>query len=171
MRVSRTIILLPAGLIAVAPVFAPADAQRVSKPAINKFNFNPETEYNKGIKALEAGRYGEAKAAFGRILNVLPDDANTNYVAGLAAAGLGDLGAARRFYERAIKAREDMFEARRELGVTYVKLGDRSKAQTQLDWLKAYQGQCGTGCAAAGDVAASIQVLSAAFTAPPPAAQ
>src|SRR5688500_724295 len=92
-----------------------------SSPRADAPGYDPAAEYRKGIEALQAQRYQEAKKAFERVLGVAPGDANTNFLAGLAAAGLNDLKGSRKYYERAVKADKELIPARRELGVTYGK--------------------------------------------------
>ena len=138
-------------------------------PSATAPGYDPAAEYRKGIEALQAQRYQEAKKAFDRVLGVVPGDANTNLLAGLAAAGLNDLKGARKYYERAIKADKELVGARRELGVTYVKLGDRAKADAQLAALKAMQAKCAGSCAKAAEIGGAIETLTAAIGAPPQA--
>ncbi|HEX8263623.1 MAG TPA: tetratricopeptide repeat protein, partial [Allosphingosinicella sp.] len=103
------------------------------------------------------------------VLDVAPGDANTNFLAGLAAAGLNDLRGSRKYYERAVKADKELVPARRELGVTYVKLGDKAKADAQLAALKAMQEKCGGACAKAAEIGGAIEALTAAIGTPPQA--
>ena len=107
--------------------------------------------------------------AFERVLAVAPRDANTNYLAGLAAAGLNDLKGSRKYYERAVKADKEMVGAIRELGVTYVKLGETDKAGAQLTALKTMQEKCAAACAKAAEIGQAVEALTAAIGAPPQA--
>lgn len=138
-------------------------------PSMSAPDYDPAAEYRKGIEALQAERYQEAKKAFERVLGVAPGDANTNYLAGLSAAGLNDLKGSRKYYERAVKADKELVGARRELGVTYVKLGDKAKAEAQLTALKAMQDKCASACAKAAEIGGAIEALTAAIGAPPQA--
>lgn len=140
-----------------------------SSPSASAPGYDPAAEYRKGMEALQAQRYQEAKKAFERVLSVAPGDANTNFLAGLAAAGLSDYKASRKYYERAIKADKDLVPARRELGVTYVKLGEKEKADSQLAALKAMQEKCAGACAKAAEIGGAVQALTAAIGAPPQA--
>src|SRR5687767_269524 len=140
-----------------------------SSPSASAPGYDPAAEYRKGIEALQAQRYQEAKKAFERVLGVAPGDANTNFLAGLAAAGLNDLKGSRKYYERAVKADKELVGARRELGVTYVKLGETEKADAQLAALKAMQAKCAGACAKASEIGGAVQALTAAIGAPPQA--
>jgi tetratricopeptide (TPR) repeat protein len=140
-----------------------------SAPSASAPGYDPAAEYRKGIEALQAQRYQEARKAFEHVLGVAPGDANTNFLAGLAAAGLDDLKGSRKYYERAVKADKDLVGARRELGVTYIKLGEKEKADGQLSALKAMQDKCGGACAKASEIGGAIEALTAAMSAPPQA--
>lgn len=140
-----------------------------SAPSMSAPDYDPAAEYRTGIEALQAQRYQDAKRAFDRVLKVAPGDANTNYLAGLAAAGLNDLKASRKYYERAVKADKDMIQVRRELGLTYARLGEKEKADAQLAALKAMQDKCAGACARAADIGTAIQALTAALGASPQA--
>jgi tetratricopeptide (TPR) repeat protein len=140
-----------------------------SSPSMSAPDYDPAAEYRKGIEALQAERYDEAKKAFERVLGVAPRDANTNFLAGLAAAGLNDLKGSRKYYERAVKADKDLIGAVRELGVTYVKLGEKEKADAQLATLKAMQQKCAGACAKAAEIGRAIEALTSAIGAPPQA--
>src|SRR5262245_57659708 len=94
-----------------------------STPSMNAPEFDAAAEYRKGIDALQASKFAEAKSSFARVLGVAPGDANTNFLAGLADAGLSDYKAAARHYERAVRADGKLVPAQQELAITYVKLG------------------------------------------------
>ncbi len=140
-----------------------------SAPSLSVPQVDAAAEYRKGVDALQAQRYAEAKKAFTHVLGVAPRDANANYLAGLASAGLGDLKGARRHYERAVKSDPAMVAARQELGATYVKLGDTQKAQAELASLNAMAEKCGETCAKAADLKAAVAAVNAAIAAGPQA--
>ncbi|HEX2763471.1 MAG TPA: tetratricopeptide repeat protein [Allosphingosinicella sp.] len=165
----RFVCVLAASAALAAPATLPANPPSGSAPGMSAPQGDPAAEYRKGIEALQAQRYADARKAFDKVLAVAPADANTNFLAGLASAGLSDLKAARKFYERAVRADKDLIAARRELGLTYAKLGDPAKAQAQLDALKAMQAKCAAACAKAAEIDASVQALGAAIGAPPSA--
>ncbi|HMJ92535.1 MAG TPA: tetratricopeptide repeat protein [Allosphingosinicella sp.] len=140
-----------------------------SSPSMSAPQFDAAAEYRKGIEALQAQRFAEAKRSFGRVLEVAPRDANTNYLAGLADAGLQDLANARKHYEKAVKADKDMVLAHRELGITYAKLGQRPKAEAELALLTQLNTACAGSCAKTADLAASIAAVQAALASAPTA--
>jgi tetratricopeptide (TPR) repeat protein len=140
-----------------------------SAPSMSGQQYDAAAEYRKGMEALQAEHYQDAKKAFEHVLTVAPDDANTNFLAGLAAAGLGDLKTARKYYEHAVHSDKDLVQAHQELGITYVKSGDKAKAQAELDRLNAMQQKCSATCAKAADIGKAIQALTAAMGSAPSA--
>lgn len=140
-----------------------------SSPSASAPGYDPAAEYRKGMEALQAQRYQDARKAFERVLGVAPGDANTLFLAGLSAAGLNDLKGSRKYYERAVKADKELVPARRELGVTYVRLGEKEKADAQLAALKAMQDKCAGACAKAAEIGGAVQALTAAIGTPPQA--
>jgi tetratricopeptide (TPR) repeat protein len=140
-----------------------------SAPSASGSQYDAAAEYRKGMEALQAERFEDAKKAFEHVLTVAPDDANTNFLAGLASAGLGDLKNARRFYEHAVHSDKDLVQAHQELGITYVKTGNKAKAQAELDRLNAMQQKCSATCAKANDIGKAIQALTAAMASAPQA--
>src|SRR3569623_925555 len=140
-----------------------------SAPSMSVSQYDAAAEYRKGMEALQAEHYPDAKKAFEHVLSGAPDDANTNFLAGLAAAGLGDLKNARRFYEHAVRSDKDLVQAHQELGITYAKTGEKAKAQSELDRLNAMQQKCNSTCAKAADLGKAIQALTAAMAGTPQA--
>lgn len=162
--------LLTAALLAGATALpANPGGSGDSAPSMSAPDYDPAAEYRNGVEALQAQRYQDAKRAFDKVLKVAPSDANTNYLAGLAAAGLSDFKSSRKYYERALRADKDMIQVRRELGLTYARLGEREKADAQLAALKAMQDKCAGACAKAADLGAAVQALTAALAASPQA--
>ncbi len=136
-------------------------------PSMSGSQYDAAAEYRKGIEALQAEHYADAKKAFEHVLAVAPEDANTNYLAGLSSAGLNDLKSARKYYEHAVHSDHDMVQAHQELGITYAKTGEKAKAQAELDRLNQMQQKCATTCAKAAELGKAIQALTAAMgTAP-----
>ncbi len=149
--------------------FAPGGGGADSAPSMSAPQVDAAAEYRKGIEALQAKRYAEAKKAFARVLSVAPKEANTNYLAGLAHSGLGDLKGARKHYERAVKSDSSMVAARQELGVTYAKLGAQDKAQAELASLNAMAAKCGESCEKAADIKRAVAMVTAAMAQGPQA--
>ena len=140
-----------------------------STPSMSSSQYDAAAEYRKAIEALQAKRFPEARKAIEHVLTVAPDDANSNFIAGLAAAGMGDDKGARKYYERAVRADKENVAAHRELGLTYVKLGDKAKAQSELDRLTQMQQKCGTACAKAAEIGGAVEALTKAMAGTPSA--
>jgi tetratricopeptide (TPR) repeat protein len=138
-----------------------------SAPSMSARSYDPTAEYKKGLEALQAQNYKDADRAFGRVLQSLPRDPNTNYMAGLARAGLGELKDASRFFEKAVKYDENLIPARQELGVTWAKLEKQDKAKAVLDDLKQRAAACADACPQAADLKAAIPAVEAALGGPP----
>ena len=137
-----------------------------STPSANATEFDAAAEYRKGIDALQASKFREAKSSFARVLGVAPNDANTNFLAGMADAGLNDLKGAAKHYEKAVKADSKMVVAQQELAVTYVKLGDRPKAEAALAKIKTMDSSCGGSCKDAELIKKAISTIEAALGQP-----
>ncbi|MEA3004702.1 MAG: hypothetical protein QOH81_3490 [Sphingomonadales bacterium] len=172
MTMSRNLRLLLAATAlsaASALIASPPGGGGGSAPSASGAQYDAAAEYRKGIDALQAEHYQDAKKAFEHVLAVAPEDANTNFLAGLAAAGLGDLKSARKYYEHAVHSDKDLVQAHQQLGITYAKSGDKAKAQAELDRLNAMQQKCGASCAKAADIGKAIQALTAAMAGTPQA--
>jgi tetratricopeptide (TPR) repeat protein len=137
-----------------------------SVPSTSAPDFDAADEYRKGIEALKAQKYSEAKASFKKVLGVAPRDAATNLLAGLADAGLNDLKSAQKHYEKAVRADGNMIAARQELAITYAKLGQRDKAQAELAALQKLDQACAGTCKDAQTLKQAIATVQAALGAP-----
>jgi Flp pilus assembly protein TadD len=123
--------------------------------------------YREGIDALLARRFADARKSFALILRRSPQDATAYYLAGLAHAGLDDPKGARRLYEQAIRFDGGLIFAHRELALTSVRLGDRSKAEAELAVLSRREARCRARCARAAEIGAAVDAVRAALAAPP----
>ena len=137
-----------------------------STPSMNAPEFDAAAEYRKGIDALQASKFAEAKSSFARVLGVAPNDANTNFLAGMADAGLNDLKGAAKHYERAVRADSKLVPAQQELAITYAKLGQRDKAEATLAKLKSMDGACAGTCKDAEQIKKAISAVQAALGQP-----
>jgi tetratricopeptide (TPR) repeat protein len=137
-----------------------------STPSMNAPDFDAAAEYRKGIEALQASRFAEAKSSFARVLGVAPNDANSNFLAGMADAGLNDFKGAAKHYERAVRADSKLIPAQQELAITYVKLGQRDKAEATLAKLKTMDGTCNATCKDAEQIKKAISAVQAALGQP-----
>jgi tetratricopeptide (TPR) repeat protein len=140
-----------------------------STPSMSGSQYDAAAEYKKAIQAIQDQKFPAARKAIEHVLAVEPEDANSNFIAGLAAAGMGDDKGAKRYYEHAVRSDRDLVPAHRELGLTYVKLGEKAKAQAELDRLTQMQQKCATACAKAADIGGAVDVLTKALAGAPQA--
>ena len=136
-------------------------------PSASTPQYDPAVEYRKGTDALTASRFAEARRAFDNVLSVAPRDANAEFLAGTASDALDKPKDARRYYERAVRNDGDRVDAHRALALVLVKLGDRPKAQAQLDWFTAKATACAGHCANATVIDAAIHDINAAMASQP----
>ena len=167
MPVFRLALLACVSMVGATPLMAMGGGG--SSPSASAPQYDVAQEYQKGVAALQAGNYKAAKTAFDHVLPSAPKDANTNYLAGLARAGLGDWKGARKLLEKAVNLDANLIAAQAELGVTYVKLGDRPKAEATLGALQGKAASCAGTCAQAADLKAAIDAVQAALGGAPQA--
>src|SRR5262245_14727336 len=164
------VIVLAILLASSAAVFADSmGGSMPSNPSVSTPDFDAAAEYRAGIEALKASQFDKAKKSFAKVLGVAPTDANCNFLAGLADAGLNDYKSAAKHYERAVKADSKMVEAHQELAVTYLKLGQRDKAEAELAKLQKLDADCKGTCDKAQSLKDAITAVQAALAAPPQA--
>lgn len=132
-------------------------------PSGSTEQYDPAAEYQAGIAALSASKFADARRAFDRVLSVVPNDANTTYLAAVASDGMGKPKDAKRYYERTIRIDKNRTDAHRGLALALVKLGDKDKAQGELDFLKAAAAKCAGTCASTADLDSAIKDVTAAL--------
>jgi tetratricopeptide (TPR) repeat protein len=133
-------------------------------PSMTQPTFDPAVEYQKGVDALQAGKFRDAERSFDNALSADPNNAQTLYMMGLAKAGKGDLKGAARSYERSLKFDSHQIQARRDYAVTLAKLGQADKAQAQLALLRTQAAACGETCPEAADLKAALAAVQAALS-------
>jgi tetratricopeptide (TPR) repeat protein len=135
-------------------------------PSMSASGFDPAEEYRKGVEALKAEKYSDARSSFRKVLEVAPRDGSTNFLAGMADAGLNDLKAAQKHYERAVRADGKLVPAHQELATTYAKLGQMDKARAELAELQKLDQACAGTCPDAQTIKDAIAAVQAALGAP-----
>lgn len=140
-----------------------------SSPSASAPDFDMAKVYADGVEALKAQRYAEAKAAFKRLLGPLGRDGNINYLAGLADAGLNDLKSAQKFYEKAVRFDRKLVGAQQQLALTYLKNGDRPKAEATLAKLRKQNDDCAGTCEQAASFKDAVASVEAALAGQPTA--
>jgi tetratricopeptide (TPR) repeat protein len=155
------VVALPSMALAMGTSTPPSNM-----PSVNAPDFDPSAEYRKGIDSLQASKFADAKSSFARVLGVAPNDANTNFLAGMADAGLNDFKGAAKHYEKAVREDGKMVVAQQELAVTYLKLGDRPKADAALGKLRGLDAGCKSTCKDADLIKKAIATVEAAMGQP-----
>lgn len=164
---TRLHVLVGIMLVTAAPAVASGGGggggDAFSRPSESAPQYDIATEYRKGMDALQAQRFKEARRAFEHVLSVAPRDANARYLAGIAAFGAGDRKAARRHLERAVKLDGNLIAAHQQLGIVAAQTGDMAKAEAELDLLKARAAACGDTCPDAAALRAATSAVAAAM--------
>jgi tetratricopeptide (TPR) repeat protein len=135
-----------------------------SMPSQTTPQYDPAVEYRNGVAALETKDFKAAKTAFDRVLTMVPRDANAQYLAGAARFGLNDFKGARKFFEKAVKIDPALIPAHQQLGITYLKLADKVKAQGVMTHLQAQSAKCATTCPQASALKSAIDTMTAAMS-------
>jgi Tfp pilus assembly protein PilF len=169
LRTRLLIALFCTGAATAAAASSPSGGGGGPAPSMSAPQYDAAAEYRKAVQAMQEKKYPEARKAIEHVLAVAPSDASANLIAGLAAAGMEDDKAARKYYERAVRADKELVPAHRELGLTYVKLGDKAKAQAELDLLTQMQQKCAAACAKAADIGGAVEALTRAMAGAPQA--
>lgn len=147
------------GMGGMTPPPGPSAMGGPSQPA-----FDPATEYQAGMAALQAGKFRDAESHFNNVITVDANDYDTWFGLGMAKAGHGDLKGAQRAYEKALKIDATQVGARRELAVTLAKENQPDAAKAQLAVLQQAAQTCGTTCPQSADLTAAIATVQAALS-------
>jgi tetratricopeptide (TPR) repeat protein len=133
-------------------------------PSMSTPTYDPAAEYQKGLAALQAGKWRDAEDYFNNALSVDPRNTDALFMLGQAKAGRGDTKGAQRAYERALKVDPNLIAARRELAVVLAKQNHPDDAKAQLDILQQRAAACGDTCADSADLKAAIATVTAALS-------
>jgi len=137
-----------------------------SMPSESAPSYDAAAEFRAGIAALGENRFKDAKQNFDHVLVMATKDPNANYYAGMARLGLKDNKGAVRFFEKAIKYDDNMIQAHKQYGIALAALGQKDKAQAELDALKARATQCGDSCPQAADLKDAIAAITSQMGTP-----
>jgi len=140
-----------------------------SMPSESAPAYDAAAEYRDGVAALGESRFADAKKNFDHVLVMAAKDPNANYLAGMARLGLKDNKGAVRFFEKAIKYDDSLIAAHKQYGIALAALGQKDKAQAELDALKARATQCGDSCPQAADLRDAIAGITTQLGSPPQA--
>jgi Flp pilus assembly protein TadD len=133
-------------------------------PSSSAPRYNPVEEFKAGVASLKGEKYKDAISHFNHVLEQAPKDTNTWALMGYAKEGNGDMKGARAAYEKSVHFNGDNLTARRQLAIADAKLGDKAKAQAELDELQKRAAACGDTCPQAADLKTDIAAVQAALT-------
>ena len=155
-------------LFSIAPFLGAFDMNRSTPtaPSVSAPEYDPTAEYQRGMDALKAQRYEDAKKSFMKVYPDASSDPIMNVVVGITMMGLNDYKGAQKYLERAVKIDKNSIVGHEQLGVTYAKLGLRDKAEAELTTLKQLQATCGTSCPDADTLTQAIASISGALGEP-----
>jgi tetratricopeptide (TPR) repeat protein len=158
---------LAAALLAGVPVLAAGGGGGGggSAPSASGPAYDPAVEYQKGVAAFQAGQYKDAASAFRKVVDVVPRNAQAQYMLGASLLGAGEPKKAIRPLDAAVKYDAKLIEARRDLGVAAARSGDAKRAQEQLAAVKALQAICAGSCTDAAKLAGALAAIEAAIAA------
>ncbi|MDZ4778045.1 MAG: tetratricopeptide repeat protein [Alphaproteobacteria bacterium] len=139
-----------------------------SMPSTSGRGGDPARAYQEGVAAMEARDYRTAVAKFRTVVGAAPNDPSVNYAYALALIGNGEPRDAIRPLQRSLRSDAAPPDARKQLGLIHLQLGDRAKATEQLAAAAASLAACDAAC---GDVRraqfqAAHDALKAALDAP-----
>ncbi len=137
-----------------------------SRPQID-----PQASFRECVEALKVEDYKKAEKKCGEVLSVAPKNPEANYYMGLAKVGRQKDKQAVKYFSRAIKERDNFVEAREQLALTSLRLGDRPEAEAQKTALAAILAACtpeSCDTAYTDRCAKAIAKVDAALAAPPP---
>jgi len=139
-------------------------------PSASTPSYNPAEEYRKAVEAIQAKQFKKAVTAAQHVTEAAPKSVEGWRVLGVAHSGNENWKGAKRAYERAVKIDANDVISHAGLGVALAKLQD-TKAQAELDWIKAKADACG-GCSDAATLKAAATEVEGALggSAPKPAA-
>lgn len=139
-----------------------------SAPAPSGRGTDPARAYQEGIAALQARDYRTAVSKLRDVVEAAPTNTTANYAYGLALIGNDEARKAVRPLERAVRNADAPPDARKQLGIVHLQLGDRAKATEQLTALAASLAACDAACGDAkrAQIQTSHDALKAALDAP-----
>ena len=176
MTIVRTAAVIGLALTGSLLAITPANANgggggggSTGMPSESTPQYDAAAEYQKGVAAYRAQDFKNAATAFQHVTATVPKHAPAQYLLGSSFLLQGDYKKARKPLELAVKADPTLIDARRDLGVTYARLGDAAKAAAQSDALTAMKSACAAPCATAGQLDAAIVAVTVAAVGSPQA--
>jgi len=155
---------LLAALLISLPLTAGAAAGGGAATPSPYLGYDANKEFQGGLKALDAGRYHDAKQKFEHVLAVLPGQPTVLFKLGQTDAALGLLRDAARAYQDSLYADPRQIMAARELAIADLKLGRYDAALAQLQNLRQRAEACGVSCPEAVDLQGAVHDVEAALS-------
>jgi tetratricopeptide (TPR) repeat protein len=127
---------------------------------------DPTVPYNAGLAAFNAGNHAEAVRQLRAARRAAPNDNAINYALGLALNATGEKEDARQAFQRAARGRNAPFQARLQLGLVSLELGDREAAVEQQTALQGMITSCDARCGdeRRGQIQTALDQLTRALT-------
>lgn len=101
-----------------------------------------ETAFKNGLAALVDKDYARCRKEFQTVVDLAPTSPEANYYLGVCTARDGKPKRAVKHFNRAIEELPDFVEAREQLALVQIRLGNRAAAELQLEALRKMQGNC-----------------------------
>lgn len=129
---------------------------------------DPTVPYQAGVAALNAGNFPEAIRQLRTARRARPSDGAINYALGRAYNGNGETEEAKTAFQRAVRANNAPAQARLQLGLVALQLGDRETATEQQTALQRAISSCDARCGDArrGELQSSLDQLTRALATP-----
>jgi tetratricopeptide (TPR) repeat protein len=152
---TRLVLLLASAALLVAPCAAVASGSGgmgggtggdMSSSGASSPRIDPNAAYQAGVAALNAHEYGQAIDHFRDAQHVVPRDPTVNYALGLAYVGAESWSNARRALERAVADATAPPDAHLQLGLVYLHLQNRAKAEAERATLADLIARCDAAC-------------------------
>lgn len=172
----RGVLLASVLIIAAAPAFAQSmggpGGFGGGVPDLSKSGDggDPSKNYQAGVEALQNNDFPLAESSFKKVLNVAPNDANTNFFYGYAKAAQNDFEGAEKAYRKALRREPDHVQALREHAFVALKLNQREAAEKNMARLRKLDAKCGGTCEEADQIKEAIPFVEQALASPAPAA-
>ncbi len=162
-----TVAVFAAALAMAAPVLAAGGGGGGggSAPSASGPSYDPAVEYQKGVAAFQAGQYKAAAGAFRKVVDVVPRNAQAQYLLGASLLGAGEYKKAIRPLDAAVKYDATLIEARRDLAIAAARSGDAKRAQDQRAAVQTLHTNCAGTCADAARLAGALAAIEAAIAA------
>ncbi len=119
----------------------------------------PASDYDLGVKAVQAGDYARARALFQKVVQIDPRNADAWNNLGFSHRNLKQFSQSLVAYQKALAINPDHLGANEYLGELYLQIGNLEKTREQVNKLSAL---CPSGCKEADDLRKAIKAYESA---------